>query len=742
MHTHGREYRAYVIEGIYSVMEVLADALSLILKPCYELTGNWWVSILLFTIIVKIILMPLALWCQKNAIVMVQLMPDLNRLKIKYFGDAETIGEKQNELYKEKHYHPMLSLVPLAIQIIILFGLVDVIHTITDGGAPGTEFLGMIPIENGGASWVMPVLAGLSAIALGCAQNRINPLQKEQSRAEKNTTNGLSIALSFVLGIFVAAGMAFYWICSNLTAIIVQVVCNIVINPKKHIDYDDLHATASELETLNSLNDRGLKWYQRDPLAKREKRDYKRFFKTVDKHLVFYSEKSGFYKYFQGAIEWLLANSTVRIHYVTNDPDDRIFDLAQECPRIFPYYIGEKKAITLMMKMDADVVVSTQEDLDNFYIKKSYLRDDVEYVFMFHHMTSTHLTALEKSYDNFDTLLCAGPHQVEEIRAAEKLRDLPEKRLIEYGYDLLDRQIAEYTSKPHEPNEKPLVLIGPSWQQDNLLDLCIDEMLEQLFGKGYRIVVRPHPEYLKRYPARWDALVQRYADRIGDDFVLETDLATNESIFAADVLVTDWSTISCEFSFTTLKPTMFIDTPMKVGNPKWEELGIEPTDISLRNQIGVSLSPDDLSGFGAAVDDMIVNAEKWNDDIREVRDSFIFNIGHSAPVAGGYILEAVLRQQEKRAGDGTGKAFVPKAETETGAKAETEEAPEKAHAKTSRASSAATEAKSSASGAHAKGSARTSKGTDAKPASAKRAKPTRRAAHAKKKPTSSAGKKE
>ncbi len=51
--------------------------------------------------------------------------------------------------------------------------------------------------------------------------------------------------------------------------------------------------------------------------------DYKRFFDTIGKHLVFYSESSGFYKYFQGAIEWLLANSDIRIHYVTSDPNDQ-----------------------------------------------------------------------------------------------------------------------------------------------------------------------------------------------------------------------------------------------------------------------------------------------------------------------------------------------------------------------------------------------------------------------------------
>ncbi len=80
----------------------------------------------------------------------------------------------------------------------------------------------MVPIEDGGLSWIMPLLAGLSAVVMGFAQNRINPLQREQSKMEKNTTNGLSIVLSLVLGVYVAAGMAFYWICSNLMAIVVQ----------------------------------------------------------------------------------------------------------------------------------------------------------------------------------------------------------------------------------------------------------------------------------------------------------------------------------------------------------------------------------------------------------------------------------------------------------------------------------------------------------------------------------------
>ena len=636
-------------------MELLAQALNLIMQPCYQLTGNWWLAILLFTVIVKIILIPMSLWCQKNSIVMVQLMPELNRIKVKYFGDRETIGDKQHELYKERKYHPLLSLVPLAVQIIILFGLVDVIHGVTDHGAPGTELLGMVPFEDGGISWFMPLAAGVSAIIMGFAQNRINPLQKEQSRAEKNMTNGLSIALSFVLGIFVATGMGFYWVCSNLTSIAIQALCNVIIKPCKYIDYADLDASRKELAELESLGKSDRKWWQRDAYAKREKADYKRFFNVVDKHLVFYSEGSGFYKYFQGIIEWILSHSDATIHYVTNDPDDQIFGIAERQPRIRPYYIGPKRIITLMMKMDAGMVVTTQEDLDNYYIKRSYVRNDVEYVFTFHHMTSTHLTATKGSYYNYDAVLCVGPHQIEELRRAESLYGVRAKTLVPCGYDLLDRITASYHDlmerravEGYGEKSKPVILVGPSWQEGCIPDSCIDEVLQQLLGHGWRIIVRPHPEYVKRYRARWEAVLMRYADISAEELIFEKDFSSNEAVFTSDIVITDWSTVAYEFAFATHKPCIFIDTPMKVGNPDWEELGIPPTDITLRDKVGVSLDPSDLSELAATVEGMLREQDEWSERIAQVTRETVFNLGSGAEAAGKWVLNRLLEKQNER----------------------------------------------------------------------------------------------
>lgn len=629
------------------MLETLANLLSYIFNPCYELTGNYWIAIALFTAIIKLVLMPLSLWCQWNSIVMVKLMPALNRVKVKYFGDQERIGEAQTKLNKEYGYHPLLSLVPLVVQILILFGLVEVIHGVTDHNLPGTEFLGMVPAEDGGVSWVMVILAGLSAVIMGCAQNVINPLQREQSNFEKNTTNGLSIVLSLVLGVFVATGMAFYWICSNLMSIVVQALCNVIIKPGKYIDYDDLNESRNELEALNSLSKKKGPWWKPDPLAKRERKDYKRFFGTVNKHFVVYSEGSGFYKYFRDVLDWLLNNSTVRIHYVTSDPNDQVFEIANKEPRLMPYYIGDKKLITLFMKMDADVVCTSLEDLETYYLKRSYVKKDIKYIFAPHHMTSTHLTPQTEAYDNYDAFLCVGPHQKAELAKMEEVRGVKHKDLVETGYPLLDRQIKEFAKKTSVQNDKPVVVIAPSWQEDNILDLCFDDIAKPLIDSGFKVIVRPHPEYTKRFKPKWEALQARYAQYRADQIYFEKDFSSNDSLLNSDVLITDWSSVYCEFSYVTLKPSIFINTPMKVGNPEWEKLGIVPTDISWRDEVGKSFEPGNLVSLPAMAIDMVQNKDQWTQRLVDMRDKSFYNLGHSAEVAGQYILDTILKQQDK-----------------------------------------------------------------------------------------------
>ena len=46
------------------------------------------------------------------------MQPAINRIKSKFFGDADTIADEESKLYKEYKYNPLASIIPLAIQIL------------------------------------------------------------------------------------------------------------------------------------------------------------------------------------------------------------------------------------------------------------------------------------------------------------------------------------------------------------------------------------------------------------------------------------------------------------------------------------------------------------------------------------------------------------------------------------------------------------------------------------------------
>ena len=600
-----------------------------------------------FTLVSKIILLPLSIWVHRNSIKVIRMQPAVNRLKVKYFGDKDAIAEGQAKLYKQEKYSPLASLIPLVIQILILMGVMAVIRNpsfpVRDMHFLGLDLAGSAS-DRGGIYWLMPVLAGLSSLLLSLAQNRMNPLQKEQGAGMQWGTLVFSVGISLVLGYFVPAGVALYWIASNLLAIVQQWLLNKAIPPEKHIDYEALRESREELTKLESL-DSGTDKSESGALARREKECEKEFFATAGKHLVFYSEGQGFYKYFEPVIQEILKRSNLTVHYITSDPEDRIFAISRENPRIQAYYIGPRRLITVFMKMDADVVVMTMSDLDNYHYKRSYVRKDIRYIYMFHYPLSTHMVLHTGALDHYDEILCVGDFQIPEIRKAEELNHLPEKILKVCGYCQLDTLYKQYSAQQDGTHGRPRILIAPSWQEDNILDSCIDGILEHVLGQGWQVTVRPHPEYMKRYKPRMDAVIRRWEERGRGELVFETDFTSNESIFASDVVITDWSGTATEFSFVTLRPCVFVDTPPKINNPEYVKLGIEPQELRLRNEIGIRVSPDEPDKLAEGIRKLLSDVSGWSRKIEAIRSELIANFPDSASFSAREILRAVVEQQ-------------------------------------------------------------------------------------------------
>ena len=164
-------------------------------------------------------------------------------------------------------------------------------------------------------------------------------------------------------------------------------------------------------------------------------------------------------------------------------------------------------------------------------------------------------------------------------------------------------------------------------------------------GKGYHVILRPHPQYVRHFGEKLEMMRAKYAEN--SDLTLQTDFSSSSTVFQADVLVTDWSGIAYEYSFTTLKPTLFINTPMKVMNPDYKELGIEPFDIVIRDKVGISVELNELQNISDTVHALLNDNEYSPEEMAKIREQYLYNIGKSGNVGAKYIIDRLIEYSKK-----------------------------------------------------------------------------------------------
>lgn len=620
-----------------AIVNGIVDGLVWMIHLCYDLCHNYWIAIFLFTVLTKVVLLPLSIWVQKNSIKTVRMQPEMNHIKAVYMGNQDAISEEQYKLFKKEGYNPFADLIPLFVQLALLMGVVEAVKrgtTLTD-----------IPVKTGGVTLLVPLFAALSAFFMCYVQNKINVLQSEQGLVNKYGTMVFSVVLSLYLGFFVSIGVGSYWCFSNVLSVVQLALLNIWINPKNYIDYEALEASKEELKSAKLFMASGQKKDRQNPYRKREKEDYKRFLKASGKKIVFYSEKNGFYKYYRNIIEEIVKRTNIVIHYITSDPLDEVFQM--ESGQFKPYYIGENRMIVLMMKMETDLMVMTTPDLENFQLKRSYVKKDIEYIYVPHDVNSSNLTFHKNALDHFDTIFTSGFKNKEEIKEREEKYALPSKNLVEWGSGVIDNMTESYLELSKEKKEgKKTILIAPSWQKDNILDSCIEEMLDELILTDYQVIVRPHPQYVRHFEGRVDLLAEKYKK---DGVEFQKDFSSNKTVYMADLLVTDWSSISLEYAFSTLKPVLFINTPMKVVNGDYQELRTVPIDIELRDQVGISLELDRVGAkVVPAVDRLLFDQQFSRQSMQGLKEKYLYHPGESGKIGAKYMIQRLVERSGKK----------------------------------------------------------------------------------------------
>jgi len=378
---------------------------------------------------------------------------------------------------------------------------------------------------------------------------------------------------------------------------------------------------------------------------RRERADKQRFkaLPDAEREIVFYAEGPQDWPHFAPIVEHLTGPLGRSLCYLTSAEDDPL--LSSDNPRIRPFCIGSGSVRTILFReIQATVFVMTLPDLETYHLKRSAY--PVHYAYLFHSINSTHMVYRKGAFDAYDTILCVGPHHVDEIRKTEAVYGLKPKTLLEHGYGRLDAVLEQAGSFPEpDPIARRHVLLAPSWGECSFIETALGEQLIRvLLAVGWRVTLRLHPMTVRHHPALVDDLERQFPER--DDFRVVTDMKEQASLHTSHIMISDWSGASYEYAYGRGRPVLFVNTTPKINNPEYEKIALTPREFAIRDEVGDVLQPDQLDRAVEKIERLCADPGAFRERIMDSLRKWVFNVGESGKVGAEIIAGLADREGE------------------------------------------------------------------------------------------------
>lgn len=219
--------------NIFSYIPIILGTL---LKFLYDIIGNYGLSIIVFTIITRLLLLPLSLAQTKSMKEMQVIQPKMDEIKKKYANDQEKQQQKIMELYKEHKVNPFAGCLPLLIQLPIIVGLFNVLRqpvkyvfgTEAAYKAADAAFLWMKSLDKPDVivvagitlPFILPILSGLMTYVQTAM---MSPKTKsKESNSMQMTMLYVFPLLMLYWGLSFPAGVMLYWVVGTIFQIVQQ----------------------------------------------------------------------------------------------------------------------------------------------------------------------------------------------------------------------------------------------------------------------------------------------------------------------------------------------------------------------------------------------------------------------------------------------------------------------------------------------------------------------------------------
>ncbi len=203
-----------VFHTLGQIFGPLVDLLRGILRGIHGVIGSWGWSIIILTIIVRLILMPLTFKQFRSAQAMQRIQPKIKELQRKYKTDKRKLQEETMKLYQEYRVNPFASCLPLLLQMPIFICLYYAIR--------------FTPEIRTSSFWIIPSLGKpyLPLFVFYILSQLVSTelmMQPETDKQQKWLMRAMPVMFIFILFRF-PAGLMLYWVTTNLWTIMQQVI--------------------------------------------------------------------------------------------------------------------------------------------------------------------------------------------------------------------------------------------------------------------------------------------------------------------------------------------------------------------------------------------------------------------------------------------------------------------------------------------------------------------------------------
>lgn len=227
-------------------MRILYQGIGFVLGKIFEITGSYGLSIIILTVVVKLLILPLTLKSLNSTKEMQKLQPKIDALNKKYANDKEKLSAKTMELYKENNVNPIGGCLPLLIQMPIIFALFGVLRDpVTNVFGGNTELATKATTQvflwvrdfaqpdrlsnvlNMDFAKMLPGLLPIMASAFTYLQMAITPQQSTGSSTANSMNNSMKVVFPVMIlmsGLSLSAGVALYWSVSTALQVLQQYI--------------------------------------------------------------------------------------------------------------------------------------------------------------------------------------------------------------------------------------------------------------------------------------------------------------------------------------------------------------------------------------------------------------------------------------------------------------------------------------------------------------------------------------